>query len=343
MKILFLANLPPPLNGSSIVSTKILDFLKLKNNIDIIDTTISKETSNLNKWNFSKISTVFKLYKTVFSFTFNNYDIIYLSSNFNFFGYFKTLMFFSLIYLKGKKIFIHPHLMFRNDKLLKLFLRIFKKVFVISINKKLFGNRFYYLPNSNFNETKQFPKNDFKKVNLLFISHLYSFKGIIELIHFCKSISNYIDFNLDIVGSEGDISFSKIKDLINNLDLNSNIKIHGPVFCDLEKSKFFKNSNLIVYPTKRDFLPLFLIEAISYGVPVISSNIGSIDDIIIHGYNGFLVNDFSEIERLFKKIIFNKKKYKEFSKNSINHYNNNFSNRFFNNTLKNIFYDLSNT
>ena len=233
--------------------------------------------------------------------------------------------------------------MFTNDKSLNLFLRIFKKVYIISINKKLYGDKFYYLPNSNFNETKQLPKNDFRKVNLLFISHLYSFKGIIELIYFCKTISNYIDFNLDIVGSEGDISFSKIRDLINNLDLNNNIKIHGPVFCDLEKSIYFKNSNLIVYPTKRDFLPLFLIEAISYGIPVISSNIGSIDDIIIDGYNGFLVNDFSEIESLFKKIIFNKKIYKEFSENSINHYNNNFSNRFFDNTLKNIFYGLPNT
>ena len=198
--------------------------------------------------------------------------------------------------------------MFKREKLLNIFLKTFKKVFIISINKNLYGNRFYYLPNSNFNEIKQTPKNDFKKVNLLFISHLYSFKGVIELINFCKTISSYIDFNLDIIGSEGDISFSKIKCLIDDLDLNNNIKVHGPVFCNNEKTKFFKKSNLILYPTKRDFLPLFLIEAISYGIPIISNNIGSINDIVIHGYNGFLVNDFSKAENLFKRIISNKNK-----------------------------------
>ena len=337
MKILFLANLPPPMNGSSIVSKKILDIIKLNNDVDIIDTTISKQTNNLNKWNFSKIFILFKLYKKILFHTDKKYDIIYLSSNFNPFGYFKTLIFFSLIYFKSKKIYIHPHLMFKREKLLNIFLKTFKKVFIISINKNLYGNRFYYLPNSNFNEIKQTPKNDFKKVNLLFISHLYSFKGVIELINFCKTISSYIDFNLDIIGSEGDISFSKIKCLIDDLDLNNNIKVHGPVFCNNEKTKFFKKSNLILYPTKRDFLPLFLIEAISYGIPIISNNIGSINDIVIHGYNGFLVNDFSKAENLFKRIISNKNIYNKFSNNCLSHYNENFSNLVFENAIKNIF------
>ena len=51
----FLANLSLRFNRYSIVSNKISHFLKLKNDIDIINTTISDESTNLNKYNFGKI------------------------------------------------------------------------------------------------------------------------------------------------------------------------------------------------------------------------------------------------------------------------------------------------
>lgn len=53
----------------------------------------------------------------------------------------------------------------------------------------------------------------------------------------------------------------------------------------------------MVFPSKSDTFGLVIIEALSCGVPVIAYNVQGPKDIIEHGYNGFLANDFNELHR----------------------------------------------
>jgi glycosyltransferase involved in cell wall biosynthesis len=41
--------------------------------------------------------------------------------------------------------------------------------------------------------------------------------------------------------------------------------------------------------SKREGLPLVILEAMSMGVPVISTNVGAIDEVVQNGLNGFLI------------------------------------------------------
>ena len=51
-------------------------------------------------------------------------------------------------------------------------------------------------------------------------------------------------------------------------------------------------SDVMIYPTRADNLPLVVLEAMSCGLPVIASNLGGIPEIIKHGKNGYLVDDY---------------------------------------------------
>ena len=45
-----------------------------------------------------------------------------------------------------------------------------------------------------------------------------------------------------------------------------------------------------------------VIEALACGTPVVAMNRGAMPEIITHGYNGFLANDFDEFKDYMKRI-----------------------------------------
>ena len=67
-------------------------------------------------------------------------------------------------------------------------------------------------------------------------------------------------------------------------------------------AELYATSDLMLYPTRADNLPLVVLEAMSCGLPVISSNIGGIVEIIENEKNGFLIDHYFKTE-LFQKAI----------------------------------------
>ena len=77
---------------------------------------------------------------------------------------------------------------------------------------------------------------------------------------------------------------------------------------ELEMAELYAAADLMIYPTKADNLPLVVLEAMSAGLPVSSSNIGGISEIIRHNENGFLI-DSSHDKMAFKNSIINFRNY----------------------------------
>jgi glycosyltransferase involved in cell wall biosynthesis len=77
-------------------------------------------------------------------------------------------------------------------------------------------------------------------------------------------------------------------------------------------------SNLFVLPSYREGLPNVLIEAGSYGIPLLASNINGCNEIIIDGLNGSLVNKKDEISLYqgVEKFIIDKMYY-EYTKSNV--------------------------
>jgi glycosyltransferase involved in cell wall biosynthesis len=75
--------------------------------------------------------------------------------------------------------------------------------------------------------------------------------------------------------------------------------------------------DLFMLPTNYEGLPIVIIEAMSYGKPVVASNVGGISEIVINDENGYTVeNTTSAFVEKIQYIFGNDTLYKKFSENA---------------------------
>ena len=116
-------------------------------------------------------------------------------------------------------------------------------------------------------------------------AHTLGYLGNIEG---AKGIYEYLDVldSLQASGSQfkgliaGPFFDDEIKNkVITKLSSLKNVVYVGPVY-GKNKENFFRNIDVLLYPTKADAEPLTILEALSYGVPVLSCEKGCISEII---------------------------------------------------------------
>lgn len=137
-----------------------------------------------------------------------------------------------------------------------------------------------------------------------FVGQLFQGKGIEFLLEKFYNYKNNDNFQLNIYGKFKNKSYAnKIK----NKYFKKNIH-----FCGFKKQKdIYSNINLVIIPSlwEEPFCRI-IIEAYSYGIPVLASNRGAIPEIVIDGKTGFifnpdLQNDFeNKLNILLKKSYF---------------------------------------
>jgi glycosyltransferase involved in cell wall biosynthesis len=122
----------------------------------------------------------------------------------------------------------------------------------------------------------------------LFVGRIEARKGIEYLL---KALSE-IDADFIIVGDGPELN--RYKQLAQELKL-SGVKFTGFVKqSDLEK--IFLNASYFVLPSISEGMPVAVLEAMSYGLPVIASRTGGLNEVILDSVNGFLVTPRSVTE-----------------------------------------------
>ncbi len=107
------------------------------------------------------------------------------------------------------------------------------------------------------------------------------------------------DFQMVMAGKDGPLT-SVIKDMAKENGLTD--KIIFPGYIDMQEKKAFANDYDIYICTNRiDNAPVSLIEFMSFGLPIVSVNIGGIPYLIKDGQNGLLVNPDDD-KAMFEKI-----------------------------------------
>ncbi|HPS60005.1 MAG TPA: glycosyltransferase family 4 protein [Candidatus Cloacimonas sp.] len=118
----------------------------------------------------------------------------------------------------------------------------------------------------------------------LYLARIEKEKVIYELIEAFKLIKrNYNDVYLIIAGDGSQIK--AINNIINNDD---RIKMVGYVTGGI-KTDIYKKSSIYVLPSYTECMPLSVLEAMAFGLPIICSEIGGLSDIIRDKENGILV------------------------------------------------------
>ena len=76
-----------------------------------------------------------------------------------------------------------------------------------------------------------------------------------------------------------------------------------------KKNELMYSNDIMILPTKRDYFPTVILEAMRCGMPVISTREGAIPEIVDDGQNGFLVekNSPHQIAEKIEYLINNPK------------------------------------
>lgn len=234
--------------------------------------------------------------------------------------------------LFNKKIVIHMHgaefkefyYISNADKKLKIinFLKDADKVIVLGESWK---NFIYNLDNEikievmpNFvKSVSEIVKFDYKKIRIVFLAVLIKRKGIFDLIESINLLikedsSKQLEVIIAGSGKEQEEAIKRVKEL--NLE---DIFIFTGWVDDNKKMEILLKSQIFVLPSYNEGLPVSILEAMSCGLPVVSTNVGSIEDAVINDYNGIIVNpgDINSLKEALRSLINNSEKWNQYSLN----------------------------
>jgi len=151
--------------------------------------------------------------------------------------------------------------------------------------------------------------NKSDKLILLFLGRIGDRKGIFDLLEVISNLNNSHKNRLELyIGGDGEID--KLKKVIKNQNLN-NVHFVGWVK-DTQKTELLNKCDVFVLPSYNEGLPISLLEALSFGKPIISTSIGGIPRILKNNVNGYLIEPGNEkqLENAIISYLNNKDKVK---------------------------------
>jgi len=173
------------------------------------------------------------------------------------------------------------------------------------VNLFIPDERLVCVPNGIDNRSFPNRNTQYKKIQVLFLSNLHLTKGPLDVLKAAKIVvDHHKNVCFVLAGANSSNDFSKqLRSFIKDNRLDKHVAMPGPVFGE-EKDKLFKTSDIFVFPTyfDREIFGTVNIEAMSWGLPVISSTEGVIPEIVQEGMTGFIVNPKSP-EELAAKIL----------------------------------------
>lgn len=125
------------------------------------------------------------------------------------------------------------------------------------------------------------------KIHFLFMGAVGNRKGIFDLLEVIAKNKHEFSGKMKlIIGGNGEIK--RLEDFLENNNLSELVEYRGWVSGEL-KNKLFQESDVYVLPSYNEGLPISILEAMTYGMPVISTDVGGIPEIIFNGLNGCVV------------------------------------------------------
>lgn len=156
------------------------------------------------------------------------------------------------------------------------------------------------------NNIVPYPENEFKKsimeksnkkVHFLFLGRISEKKGVFDLLNVIKQHRSYLSERIElVVGGNGEVQ--KLKKFIANNQLEDIVKYAGWVK-GADKAKLLSESHVFILPSYHEGLPVSILEAMSYGLAVVSTPVGGIPEIV--GNNGLLIEP-GNLSELFDAI-----------------------------------------
>ena len=307
-KIIFVGANPdsvkiPHPGGQITASKNILDMLNKKGiNAEIIDTVQSSfPPPPFNQKIYKGLKRIVRVFNLALS---KKYSTIFIFAGSGF-SFIERI----LLSLISKALGLKTFLFLRSGHLISLIEKniAFRQLFKILINRpdyicvqglnwkiklKEYGrkNKILIVRNWISDIPEQLSKNNYGKNKIkrfIFVGWLVKEKGLYELIDAVKILlNNGMNFKLDIIG-DGTL-YKEIKKSIGTYNLENYVSMHG--WCDKRKTfEMYSRADVFVLPSYAEGFPNSLLEAMHFGLPCISTDVGGISDSVKTDMNGYLI------------------------------------------------------
>lgn len=239
--------------------------------------------------------------------------------------YRKYTIFLLCKYFFKKKVIFHIHgaefhLFYKNGtslrkKFIKHFIEKSDAIIVLSTYwenyfKSTFQLKNIFILNNIVPYPEIYKKEYSEEINFLFLGEIGKRKGTFELIEAINNIKNSFNGIINFyIGGNGDIK--KFNSKIKEYKLENIIHYVGWITGN-DKIELLKKSHVFILPSYNEGLPISILEAMSYRMPIISTPVGGIPEVLKEKVNGILVipGNIKEIEEALKFFITNPTKIK---------------------------------
>ncbi|MGL5988352.1 glycosyltransferase family 4 protein [Cetobacterium sp.] len=325
MKILLISPLPPPAGGIATWTTRYLNSDESKKNqVNLLNTAVQgkriKELQNKNL--FEEIKRTLKILIELNKKLKENPNVVHLNTSCGKFGLIRDYICSEIIKKNKIKLVTQYHCNIEdmiNSKISNFFLNSLAKN--TTINLVLNKNSKVYLKQISKKDSIIIPnfisEENFEKLSkgrilnkeikiILYTGHLVKTKGCDEILEVAKKFPK-IKF----------ILAGNIKEEYKNIKKSLNVQFLG----ELDQERVFselKEADVYLFPTYTEGFPNALLEAMSSGLPIITTRVGAIVD-MVQDKGALLVeagND-EQISNAISDLIQNIEKRKEMSKFNI--------------------------
>lgn len=166
------------------------------------------------------------------------------------------------------------------------------------------------VPNVVDSPTIQERKCDDGKTHILYLGLITKAKGIFDLIDTIYEHKEDLKGNIVLhIGGNGETE--TLKKMIGDYSLQDIVLFEGWVSGE-KKIELLNNADIFILPSYTEGLPISILEAMSYRLPVISTPVGGIPEVIEDGKNGILFTpgDKEALYRAIEKLYTDKEQRK---------------------------------
>ncbi|MGL1958242.1 MAG: glycosyltransferase family 4 protein [Colwellia sp.] len=354
IKLLLLSELPPPRHGVSIMNSQTFCALSDTNKYQIY--TITTKFLQLNFKRFKIILRMLHFFKITAKLLYflirNKVDVAYTNispSGKQF--YLDCIFCWVLNALFKTKTIVHIHGvgMSKNkpEFVFKMMRRIFNRLSFIHLSERfradleplVNNNNIHIVTNGLPQLSSRVPKFP-EVITISFYSNICEPKGIFLFLDLIKRLKSESNIKFLIAGAYmSGFSEEVLRNYLNDEKLSEQLTVLGKIESDAEKDTLLRTTDILVHPTYNDALPLVLIEALDYGVAIVTTDVGAIRDIVSDHENGYVCNvgDLDDISAKVCYLIENNSLLKVIAENNQKKFDQLFSLSTYNANINRVF------
>ena len=317
-KILFIMHMPPPVHGAAMVGQFIHDSELINKSFDChyVNMAVATRLEDVGKggWHkakgiLRKLGEIRKAVKCV------KPDFVYITPNSAGAPFYKDFITMMMLKMMGQRIVMHFHnkgVATRQNRWLDnwLYHRYFKDTKLILLADALYEDVKKYVKRENvfvcpnaipeISMASECVASKFSSSSIeldsnqpsriLWLTNIMKTKGIMEFLAALKILNEKgVTFHVDFVGGlTKEMTGDEFDVALTMNGLNGCCVYHGPKYGD-DKYAFFRDADIFVLPSYTEALPVSILEAMQFGLPVVASNVGGVSAEVEDGVTGFLL------------------------------------------------------